>query len=109
MELSGGRASRRNQLPGMRPAPYRRSSKSTLRGKKSIPSRALLLIVAVASNNESPSRIVAEPPACLANRPVSIVMVESPICAVYVLASAVFTSAIGFVSLLGDGKQTFPV
>ena len=39
MPFSPGRPSRRLKLPGMRPTAYSFSSKSTLRGKKSMPSR----------------------------------------------------------------------
>ena len=36
-----GRPSRRNQPPGILPAAYSRSSKSIVRGKKSVPSRGV--------------------------------------------------------------------
>src|SRR5262249_1277035 len=40
---SPGRPSRRKNEPGILPAAYARSSTSTVRGKKSIPSRGLLV------------------------------------------------------------------
>src|SRR5215207_7986959 len=47
MARSVGRPSRRKKLPGMRPAAYMRSSTSTVRGKKSMPSRMLRAALAV--------------------------------------------------------------
>ena len=54
MDSVEARPSRRKKLPGIRPAAYMRSSNSTLRGKKSSPSRAVLDMPAVASNMLSP-------------------------------------------------------
>ena len=50
---------------------YKRSSKSIVKGKKSIHSRGRL-IVAVTRTIESPSFTTTEPFACKANLPVSI-------------------------------------
>ena len=49
-----GRPSLRKKLPGILPIAYSRSSKSIVRGKKSIPSRGLSLTTAVASSTVSP-------------------------------------------------------
>ena len=49
MAASVGRPSRRKKLPGIRPAAYIRSSTSTVRGKKSMPSRMPLAAFAVTS------------------------------------------------------------
>jgi len=68
-----GLPSRRKKPPGMRPAAYIFSSKSTLRGKKSSPSRMFFDMVAVASKSESPTRRVMAPPACSASLPVAMV------------------------------------
>ena len=51
--VSEGRPSRRKKLPGILPAAYMRSSTSIVSGKKSIPSRGLLL-TQVASTWVSP-------------------------------------------------------
>ena len=72
-----GRPSRRGNPPGMRPRAYRRSSKSIVSGKKSIPGLGVL-IVAVTSTMESPYRTTTEPLACCASRPVSMLNVLSP-------------------------------
>ena len=65
-----GRPSLRKNDPGMRPAAYIRSSKSTVSGKKSIPSRTHLLAVAVTSISVSPKRATTAPSACPASLPV---------------------------------------
>ena len=52
--FSPGRPSRRMKLPGMRPTEYSFSSKSTERGKKSMPSRGLSLMVTLHSTAVSP-------------------------------------------------------
>ena len=52
--FSPGRPSRRIKLPGMRPTEYSFSSKSTLKGKKSMPSRGLSLMVTLHSTTVSP-------------------------------------------------------
>ncbi len=49
-----GRPSLRKKLPGILPIAYRRSSKSTVSGKKSMPSRGLSLTQTVASSTVSP-------------------------------------------------------
>ena len=54
MPFSPGRPSRRMKEPGMRPTAYIFSSKSTLRGKKSMPSRGRGAAVAVTSTVVSP-------------------------------------------------------
>ena len=54
MACSPGRPSRRIKLPGIRPAAYSFSSNSTLRGKKSTPSRGLSLMVTLHSTQVSP-------------------------------------------------------
>ena len=64
-DLPGGRTSR-----GSCPTAYIRSSKSTVRGKKSIPSRMVLLAVAVTSISVSPMRATTAPSACRASLPV---------------------------------------
>ena len=68
------RPSRLKNEPGIRPAAYSFSSKSTLSGKKSIPGRAFEDIVAVASNIVSPCLMVTAPPANPANLPVSTII-----------------------------------
>ena len=74
-----GRPSRRKKLPGILPTAYSRSSNSTVRGRKSIPSRAWSDITAVASRMVSPQVMVTAPWACWASRPVSRVMGCPPI------------------------------
>ena len=54
----------------MLPPAYMRSSYSTERGKKSIPSRGSRLMVAAAKIRDSPTRTVTAPPACAASPPV---------------------------------------
>ena len=54
MAFSPGRPSRRIKLPGMRPTEYSFSSKSTLRGKKSMPSRGFSLMVTLHKTRVSP-------------------------------------------------------
>ncbi len=68
--FSLGRASRLMNPPGSLPAAYMRSSKSTVRGKKS---RSLGCLEAVAATRTmlSPCRTTTAPPACLASSPVS--------------------------------------
>ena len=60
MARSEGRPSRRMKLPGMRPTAYSFSSKSTDRGKKSMPSRGFLEAVALTSTQVSPQRTMQE-------------------------------------------------
>ena len=50
----GGRPSRRKNEPGILPAAYMRSSTSTVRGKKSMPSRTDLAALAVTRTMVSP-------------------------------------------------------
>src|SRR3954470_2412996 len=69
--------SRRKNEPGILPAAYMRSSRSTVRGKKSAPSRADLDAVAVTSTTVSPRRTVTAPSAWPANLPVSMIRVLS--------------------------------
>src|SRR5438309_7161070 len=71
MPSSDGRPSRRGNDPGIFPAAYRRSSKSTVSGKKSIPVRIVLATVAAAKTTVSPYWTVTAPPACFAYFPVS--------------------------------------
>jgi hypothetical protein len=68
---SVGRPSRLKKPPGIFPAAYIRSSTSTVRGKKSAPSRASVRPMAVARTTVSPLRTSTAPSACLANFPVS--------------------------------------
>src|SRR6185503_2957174 len=75
--VSDGRDSRLMKPPGILPAAYMRSSKSTVSGKKSRPGRGSDLL-AVPSTMVSPYRTVTEPPASLARRPVSMVSVRPP-------------------------------
>jgi len=72
---SVGRPSRRKKEPGILPAAYIFSSKSTVRGKKSTPSRGSAEAVAVARITVSPQRTRALPLACSATRPISMVSV----------------------------------
>jgi hypothetical protein len=58
-----GRPSRRKNEPGILPAAYIRSSTSTVRGKKSTPSRILRLATAVASTSVSPTLAITAPSA----------------------------------------------
>ncbi len=74
-----GRPSLLKNDPGIRPAAYSFSSKSTLKGKKSIPERAFEDIVAVASNIVSPCLMVTAPPANPASLPVSTIISCPPI------------------------------
>ncbi len=62
--------SRRKNDPGILPAAYIRSSMSTVRGKKSVPSRTFRAAVAVASTTVSPMRATTAPSACPASLPV---------------------------------------
>jgi hypothetical protein len=63
--------------PGIFPAAENFSTKSTVRGKKSIPSRGAA-VQTVTSTTVSPKVTRAAPAACLARRPVSIVMGRPP-------------------------------
>ena len=69
--------SRRKNEPGIFPAAYARSSMSTVRGKKSVPSRTDRAAVAVASRTVSPMRASTAPSANWANFPDSNVSVRS--------------------------------
>src|SRR5260221_7839145 len=75
---SVGRPSRLKKPPGIFPAAYIRSSTSTVRGKKSAPSRASMRPCAVASTIVSPERTTTAPSACLASLPVSKLISCSP-------------------------------
>ncbi len=77
MAWSVARPSRRKNEPGIFPAAYMRSSTSTVRGKKSTPSRRCLDAVAATSTTVSPMRPITAPSACLASFPVSKDRVES--------------------------------
>ena len=77
MAWSVGRPSRRKNEPGIFPAAYMRSSTSTVRGKKSIPSRTSLAALAVASTTVSPILATTAPCDCWAKRPVSKLSVRS--------------------------------
>src|SRR5918994_6452039 len=68
---SVGRPSRRKKLPGMRPAAYMRSSTSTVRGNKAMPSRIERAPLAVTSTWVLPSVATTEPWLWNANLPVS--------------------------------------
>ena len=70
MARSVGRPSRRKNDPGIFPAAYIRSSTSTVRGKKSAPSRMVRWAVAVASTSVPPTRATTAPSACMASLPV---------------------------------------
>ena len=63
--------SRRKNEPGILPAAYIRSSTSTVRGKKSTPSRTLREAVAVARSMVSPIRATTAPSASWASLPAS--------------------------------------
>ena len=63
--------SRRKNEPGILPAAYIRSSMSTVRGKKSVPSRTLRAAVAVTRTIVSPIRATTAPSAWQASLPVS--------------------------------------
>ncbi len=69
--------SRRKNDPGILPAAYVRSSMSTVRGKKSVPSRTERAAVAVASRTVSPMRPSTAPSASWASLPASKDMVRS--------------------------------
>ena len=69
--------SRRKNEPGILPAAYVRSSMSTVRGKKSVPSRTCRAAVAVASRTVSPMRATTAPSASWASFPASNDMVRS--------------------------------
>src|SRR3954465_8514204 len=71
MAASVGRPSRRKNEPGILPAAYARSSTSTVRGKKSIPSRTPLAALAVARTVVRPIEATTAPIDCWASRPVS--------------------------------------
>ena len=71
MAVSVGRPSRRKNEPGILPAAYIRSSTSTVRGKKSIPSRTPLAALAVARTMVSPIAATTAPCDCWASLPVS--------------------------------------
>src|SRR5262245_37527981 len=77
MAASDGRDSRLMKPPGILPAAYIRSSKSTVSGKKSRPGRGSERF-AVPRTIVSPKRTVTEPPASMARRPVSMVSVRPP-------------------------------
>ena len=93
MADSGARPSRRKNEPGILPAAYIRSSMSTVRGKKSIPSRTRRAAVAVTRMVVSPMRATTAPSACPARRPASKdrVLFSAPLTtAETVMASAIF-------------------
>src|SRR3984957_2872701 len=69
--------SRRKNDLGILPAAYVRSSMSTVRGKKSVPSRTERAAVAVASKTVSPMRATTAPSASWASLPASKDMVRS--------------------------------
>src|SRR5262245_37553754 len=73
---SPGRPSRRKNGPGISPAAYARSSTSTVRGKKSSPSRGLL-VATVDSTVVPPTFTTTAPAASAASCPVSSV-ISSP-------------------------------
>ena len=77
MAWSVARPSRRKNEPGILPAAYVRSSMSTVRGKKSVPSRTERAAVAVASTTVSPMRPTTAPSASWASLPASKVRVRS--------------------------------
>ena len=77
--FSEGRPSRLKNEPGMRPAAYIFSSKSTVRGKKSRCSLGARLAVEVTSRIVSPRWQTTEPPACPASLPDSSMISTSPI------------------------------
>ena len=65
--------------PGILPAAYILSSTSTVKGKKSIPSRTVLLATVVTSTLVSPEVTTTAPEACNANFPVSNLISLPPI------------------------------
>src|SRR5256885_6870012 len=71
MAWSVGRHSRRKKEPGIFPAAYARSSMSTVRGKKSMPSRTPWDALAVTRTMVSPMRPTTAPWDCGASLPVS--------------------------------------
>ena len=71
MAWSVARPSRRKNEPGILPAAYIRSSTSTVRGKKSTPSRTPLEATAVARTTVSPMRATTAPLASWASLPAS--------------------------------------
>src|SRR3954452_10874562 len=71
MALSVGRPSRRKNEPGIFPAAYARSSMSTVRGKKSMPSRTPWDALAVTRTMVSPMRPTTAPWDWGASLPVS--------------------------------------
>src|SRR4051812_21551301 len=77
MACSDGRDSRLMKPPGILPAAYIRSSKSTVSGKKSRPGLGSERL-AVPSTMVSPKRTVTAPPASRASLPVSMVSVRPP-------------------------------
>src|SRR5437870_7704977 len=68
---SGARPSRRKNEPGIFPAAYMRSSMSTVRGKKSMPSRTPVAALAVTRTMVLPRRPTTAPWDCVASFPVS--------------------------------------
>ena len=89
---SGARPSRRKNEPGILPAAYIRSSMSTVKGKKSAPSRTRRAAVAVTRMVVSPIRATTAPSACPARRPASKdrVLFSAPLTAAEtVMASAI--------------------
>ncbi len=68
---SDGRPSRRKNAPGIFPAAYARSSTSTVRGKKSMPSRTPRAAFAVARMIVPPIEATTAPCDCWASLPVS--------------------------------------
>jgi hypothetical protein len=109
MAVSDGRPSRRKNPPGILPAAYMRSSTSTVSGKKSIPSRGLLLVEAP-STCVSPIVTTAAPPACLASLPASNVTSVPPMFRVALMGSIwsfllVMASCCGSASAPGAGRE----
>ena len=102
MAWSVARPSRRKNEPGILPAAYIRSSMSTVRGKKSVPSRTERDAVAVTSTMVSPMRPTTAPSACWASLPVSNESVRSvPL----IGPDTVMASAIGAPRCLEDTRQ----
>ena len=82
-----GRLSRLMKPPGIAPLAYMRSSTSTVRGKKSVPSRGSRAPTAVTSTRLSPERTSTDPFACFARRPVSKMISWPPMSATTRVAS----------------------
>ena len=87
--FSEARPSRLKKPPGILPAAYIFSSMSTVRGKKSAPSRASARPTAVARTTVSPLATTTAPSACLARRPAERVISSPPMSTVMTVSPSV--------------------